>query len=327
MHSHSHPETDERTRPDAPQTPAPTSQVDAEHAELHRRFAEAVDADGLTLHKVGLALGYSPSVVSQYLKDGRYPGDLKKLRRRVAEWLQKRESRRLVGVKLVHTDVSQAIATALEVIRQTNDVGVIYGDAGIGKTSGILLYLDDNPLSVVVTLNRWTRTADAIEAAVLQRIEHGAWKRGMARGNFIVERLRDSNRLLIVDNAHKATRSGLEWLFDLHDETRIPIALVGNEEVLREIEANDQRFSRVGLKQPITSGRGKALLRHLTQQIAPAFVGKVEDLLEQVSDQHGRFRAVAKQLSLAGKLADAGMEPVAAVRSAHTRLVRHYQLA
>jgi DNA transposition AAA+ family ATPase len=272
-------------------------------------------------------IGYSASVLSQYLA-GVYSADSARFERRATDWLRARDRKKRIGVKLIESEATKTVMAALETIRRTNDVGVIYGDAGIGKTSGIALYLEENPTCIDISLTRWARNDGQIEHLVFGAIDSGAWKGNTPRAEFIVSKLQGSNRLLIVDNAHKATAAGLEWLFDLHDETRIPIALVGNEEVIRPIQANDQRFSRVGLKQPVTVTKPRALVKHLVQSVAPQFLGQVETLLEQVAEQHGRVRAVTKGLSLSATLAEAGgLDPISAVKAAHQRLVRHYELA
>jgi DNA transposition AAA+ family ATPase len=320
MHTNSHPDTDERTDPTG------TSPSDNPRS-LRELLLAAREEDGLTITKMSQQIGYSTSVLSQYLT-GIYPGDTDRFERRAADWLRARDRKKRIGVKLIESEATRTVMAALETIRRTNDVGVIYGDAGIGKTSGIALYLEENPTCVEISLSRWARNDAQIERLIFGAMDSGAWKGNTPRAEFIVSKLRGSNRLLIVDNAHKATAAGLEWLFDLHDETRIPIALVGNEEVIRPIQANDQRFSRVGLKQPVTVSKPRALVKHLVQSVAPQFLGQVETLLEQVAEQHGRFRAVTKGLSLSATLAEAGgLDPISAVKAAHQRLVRHYELA
>jgi DNA transposition AAA+ family ATPase len=319
MHTNTHPEVEERIPVRTAGEESPSS--------LRDQLLRVVEADGLTLRQVATAIGYSHAVVSQYLNGDKYPGDRQRLEKRVADWLRSRERRRLHPTKLIPSDATDCVKSALETIRRTGDVGVIFGDAGVGKSSGIVLYLDDNPTGLCINLTRWNRTAEAVERLVFHAIEHGAWKKNTSRGDFVVEKLRGSGRLLVVDNAHKATPAAIEWLFDLHDETGIPIALVGNEEVLRPIEANDQRFSRVGLKQPVPPGRLRPMVKHLVAQVAPALSGQVEHLLEQVADHHGRFRSVTKTASLAAMLSEAGhLAPVDAVKAAHLRLVRHYAL-
>jgi len=317
MHTNTHPETEERDR----------TATASEPQNLRAALAAAREEDNLSISRMAQQIGYSSSVLSQYLA-GSYPGDSARFERRAEDWLRARDRKRRIGVPLIESEATRTVMAALETIRRTNDVGVIYGDAGIGKTSGITLYLEENPTCLHITLSRWARTDAQIERMTFAAMGDGGWKGNTPRAEFLVEKLRGSNRLLIVDNAHKATAAGLEWLFDLHDETRIPIALVGNEEVIRPIQANDQRFSRVGLKQPVVVTKPRPLVKHLIASVAPQFSGQVEGLLEQVAEQHGRFRAVFKGLSLSATLAEAGgLDPASAVKAAHQRLVRHYELA
>lgn len=321
MHSNSHPEPDQRDETSPPPETKPSSTRD--------QLLSARDADGLSNNKLSQQLGYSPSVLSQYLS-GTYPGDVAKLERRVVDWLRSRERLMRGGVRLIETDATRTVASALEIIRRTNDVGLIHGKAGVGKTSGVSIYASENPTCLVITLSNWARSDRQIEGLIFALLETRAWPGNTPRGEFLVDRLRGSNRLLIVDNAHKATARGIEFLFDLHDETRVPIALVGNPEVLRHVENNDQRFSRIGLKQPVVLTKSSPLIRHLIAQTAPAMAGHVEALCEQVVERRGCARAVQKQLQLAAQIHEGAGQSLSAAQAfaaAHKRLVREYALA
>lgn len=323
MNTHSHPEPEERERAEAP--PAPTPPI-ADPTSLKATLIAARDQDELSNARLSRRLGISAATLSQYLS-GQYPGDVPKIEKRIADWLRTRERLRKGGVRLIDCPESRTVAAALETIRRTNDVGLIHGDAGVGKTSGITLYTADNTTTIMITLERWARSDRGVESLIWGAIEHRGWKSDCTRGEYIVQRLRGSSRLLIVDNAHKATAAGIEYLFDLHDETGIPIALVGNPEVLRHIESNDQRFSRIGLMQPVELKGAETMIAHIIQQLAPRFLGKVEHLAEQVVENRGCYRGVVKHTSLALTIAEAGgMAPDAAFRAAHKRLVCDYQL-
>jgi DNA transposition AAA+ family ATPase len=156
----------------------------------------------------------------------------------------------------------------------------------------------------------------------------------------MVNKLRGSDRLLIVDDAHKLTRPALQWFFDFHDATQVPVALVGTYELLDKLEDDTQRFSRVGYHEEIkhTDAGGKlvvdrALVKHLVKQLVPAANGESEslcDLAEQVAEQHGHYRSVHKQLKLAIEIkagSKADITWVQAFRAAHTKLIRKYKLS
>lgn len=337
MHNLTHPETEERHRLEAmagpadgvpPRGPVPSTPAPAEPKTLREALQKAKEADGLSNRQLAAKLRYSPSVVSQYLNGDKYPGDRDQVERRIAEFLRNRELSRHVRLRLVKSDVTEAVHAAFRTIRSTNDAGVIYGPSGAGKSTAITLYSLDNPLCMVVTLHEWCKGAGGIERLVFDAIDHGAYKANTNRGEFIVDRLRGSDRLLIVDNAHKATRAGLDWILDLHEAAVIPVALVGNEKMLGPIRSDDQRSSRVGYQEEILPKDHRKVVQHLVAQIAPGMVGKVEELLEQVACDRGRYRSVAKEISLAVRLGERLPEtPEELVKRAHALLLRPTALA
>jgi DNA transposition AAA+ family ATPase len=58
--------------------------------------------------------------------------------------------------------------------------------------------------------------------------------------------LRGTERLIVVDNANRLHFHSFQWLMDFHDATLVPIAFVGNPEVLDILRRSDQLFSRIG---------------------------------------------------------------------------------
>lgn len=324
MHSNSQPDPEDR------QITLPPSRavavLDPDRAELIDRLNKAREEDSLSTNRLARQLGYSPSVLSQYL-DNKYPGDVAAVDKRAADWLRRREQIRKGGLRIIESDVTRSVWSALETIRRTNDVGLIHGPAGAGKTCGLLHYAQSNPTVLMITLDRWARNDAQIEGLVLGQMDSRSWPGNTPRSQFIAERLVGSGRLLIVDNAHKATASGIEWLFDMHDRTEIPIALCGNPEVLRHIERNDQRFSRIGLVTEVKVKNAKPLVQHILRSVAPGLGADADDLGEQVAEHRGLFRAVKKQASLAAQIQEAAhCSPADAFRGAHKRLVRDYAL-
>lgn len=309
-----------------------------EHEESSHKADDALRAQVIALRdgpepisnsQIGRAVGYSAAVISQYLapEGCKYTGRVAELESRIRDWLRQRERERKLAVDLIECEVSNAVCAALDQVRRTNDVGLVYGDAGIGKTCAAHLYLRQNPTAVLITLSRWAADPGAIERFLLREIGDSV-KRDTRRGEYICDQLRESGRLVIVDNAHKAHRPALEWLFDFWDRTHCPVALLGNEEVMLKIEDNDQRFSRIGLKLKIEVKRPKPLIRHLIEQIVPDSGDTLSHLCEQVAEQRGRFRAVIKHLSLTQFIHDrTGVDWTKAFLAAHQRQVHHYQLS
>jgi DNA transposition AAA+ family ATPase len=131
--------------------------------------------------------------------------------------------------------------------------------------------------------------------------------RRVTRGDWIVWRLTGSRRLLIVDNAHKATLAAIRGFFDFYDATGCPVALVGNPELMDLIVNSDQRFSRVGIREDLSIANPERLVKHMIAKVAPDSGEALIEACVKVASNQGHYRAVGKQLSLAAKMIDGAL--------------------
>lgn len=295
---------------------------------LRQRLAAYQQKGGLSQRTIGAKLAVSSSVVSQWLA-GSYPGDVPKLERKVREFLDNEGRRRQAGVETVECPQTMEIRQGLEVIRRTNDVGVIMGEPGVGKTRGIELYRNENPLAILFHVRSWTCDKLAMEGAMTEAVE--GWDKKTRRSVWLVQRLANSDRLLIVDDAHKLTRPALQWIFDLHDATGIPIALIGTFALEDKVADDPQRYRRVGYRTELTPDDPAELVGHLVRTLCPGVNGeraKLEELASAIAGRRGHFGDVHKQLKLAGeiKAKTSSLTWEKAVRAAHTKLFRDQPL-
>lgn len=295
--------------------------------ERFRQLREA-DPDLYSNNKLARRLGYgSGSIISQWLNDGgnQYPGDIQRLEARAAEFLRSVEIRRQSGIETVAAGIYAELKSALEYIRQTGGVGAVYAESGEGKTRGLELYLRDNPRSVLFHVRSWTRDMGSIVGALFSAVGSRGYDHRTKREDFLVHKLRGSDRLLVVDDAHKLTSSALQWLYDFADESHCPLALVGTPELQKRVNADGQRASRTGIAWEIEcAGRGP-LLKHLVNELVPEAkeAGELEelvDLCEEATEDFGHFRNAEQQLRMARrqKLADAKLTWAQAFKQAGT---------
>ncbi|MBC8009946.1 MAG: AAA family ATPase [Burkholderiales bacterium] len=312
------------TRPPFATGPGPTIKpfTEAIRAALDTYRTE----HGLSLTQLGRELGINSSHVSKYLA-GKPEGDVPRLESTIEDVLKNAATRRREKKALFETPASRSIHSACELIRKTNDVGLVHGPAGLGKTSGVALYAGENPSAIVLTLSKWSGQADGIQAAVFAALESRGKTPGMRRAEWLVERLRGSNRLLVIDNAHRLTHGALQWLFDFQDATECPIALVGNPEVLAKIRENDQQFSRIGLLRAIKPTEVATLAKQMLQRLCPDHAPVLQDLATKVAGERGHLRALKKHLLLMPEFFTAAQsDPRKAFLMAHTQVVSDYQL-
>ncbi|MEI8289831.1 MAG: AAA family ATPase [Verrucomicrobiota bacterium] len=290
-------------------------------------------ADELSISKLARKLGYSSSVVSQYLAEEgiKYEGDLVKLEKGVDDFIRNELRRKVSGVETMDSFQVQELRKALEYIRKTNDVGIVLAEAGVTKTRAVDHYVATNPLSILFRARQWAKDVPSVEAVVFEAVK-GGWDGQSKRVKHAIKKLTGSDRLIIVDDAHKLNRPALQWFFDFHDETLCPIAFVGIYELEEKLEDDAQRFSRVGLRWEIKPENPRELINHLIRSLCHNITTPDQRTLfaycEQVAEQHGHFRSVHKQLKVAAEIRE-GKPSITweqAFKSAHQMLVRKYPL-
>jgi DNA transposition AAA+ family ATPase len=312
---------------------------------LRQKLLELREQPGWSNNAIAKKMGVNSSLVSQYLNDAGcvYDGDVPKLERSINDLLENEARRRASGVETTQSAITEQIRDAFEYIRKTTDIGVILAESGDGKTRGIEHYIHGekktgaggHPTAIHYRTFVWSNDLKSVEMTMFELAGKKDWDKFSKRTLNTIKNLRGSERLIIVDDAHKLTRPALQWWFDFHDATLCPIAFVGTFELLDKLEDDPQRFSRVGLHFEITNDNGRdidrALIKHLVSSIAPHANGELAelvDLCEQVAKEHGHYRSVHKQLKVAVEIKSGKpkLSYVEAFRSAHTMLVRNYNL-
>ena len=313
--------------------------ADPETKRQMQEFREAGDGTRpYTLEELARLLGSNTAQLSKYLstKEGVAPvGDVGRLES-VARDVMRAAARRAARVsqEVFDTPVVSQVHAVLETIRKTGDVGLIHGPAGIGKTQALARYQEENPSTIAIVCYRWASGPSDLTYRVFDSMDTRKYPGNVKRIEWILERLRRSERLLVVDNAHRLSVNGLAWLFDFHDETGCPLALVGNPEVLEAIRKNDQQFSRVGLMREVSLGKKDKLqgnLAGIAERMCRRHLNddgeEIRDLCVRVLSERGYLRALDKHLRLVvemlpnfkGEMRDAFL-------AAHTQVVSDYRL-
>jgi DNA transposition AAA+ family ATPase len=305
-----------------PTTPIPVSPA---NPELRKRFLDWFGEQSPAPSNAALAkmLGANSTQVSKYRHD-RFQGNIEKFEAALADFLKSDSSRKKIASELFDTQVTDEVASILNLIRATNDVALIYAPAGKGKTSASMLFAARNASSVYIRLDAWNANPSGVAARLFQAVDNQSWPGNVNRTQWIADRFAGSNRLIILDNAQRLTAHGLTWVFDFHDATECPIAFVGPDEVLNKIRLNAQHFSRVGIVHEI--GKSKDGNQVVTNMIAlhmPDGMGHVEELALAVLKGPGHSRSLKKQLLLAAELMDGGIsDPEQAFAAAGQKLIR-----
>ena len=302
--------------------------------ETDRQLAEELtdyrQSQGLTNHVLGQRLGVSATFISEYLND-RLQRDPKDFSERARNILRALRARLEDATNLFETSVSKNIAGRIDMARRTQDVMLIVGPSGEGKTCGAKLYVARNPGTIYFELASHQRTGNQVMSLLFSKLERrNDWKGNTSRADFVTQQLRGSSRAIICDEAHLLEASGRQTLFCLTRDTGCAVVLVGNPEILDKIRRNEQHFSRIGVKgEPLLSGKEipAVSLQIATQFSTAEFADEVADLVAFVATKPGRMRAVRKNIILAYEIHQkTGSDARKSFRDAHRNLVRDYAL-
>lgn len=205
--------------------------------------------------------------------------------------------------QFIQTQTSSTVYASLTYAHKFKDIALVVGGAGIGKTTTIREYQKHNRSVHLVECTPNNTTKGGVLRAITMRL-------GMhiPRGNVdlleshIVKNLKNTDSLIVLDEAQFLSMSAIETVRRIHDETDIGVALVGNEKVrnqmigTRRAQEFAQLYSRIG-KQVKLNKTKKADVLAILQSYD---LGEPEqELLVKIAKQPGALRQMKKVLRMA----------------------------
>jgi len=224
-------------------------QVLRDHIKLNR----------LTYREVSKQIGCAESTLSEVLKGSYKRADPSPILRKLNSWIDDDERRRQKTRPLGFYPTSvfetiRALATLAKSNGRTPDshrnpiveheppkIAIGYGPAGVGKSIGARALHAEDPLSIYIRIEQKSGTDSGIANLIIDAMGIRGAKRGRGAVGFVLEKLKDTGRLLIVDEAHRVKFSGTELIRDLADVCGIPILMLATEAVYMKLTETRQR--------------------------------------------------------------------------------------
>ncbi len=280
-------------------------------ADELRALVQEAQSDGLSQASIAKQAGLSPSALNQWLKEA-YKGDNTAIEMHLEGWVESCRDRELMPIPQspdwVTTPTGERIINALSYAHSMGDIAVVYGGAGVGKTSALKHYQSIRPNVWLVTISPATSTAPAALEEIAYALGNRTPPIGAARiKRDVVRRINGTRGLLVIDESQHLSVIALECIRSLHDEIGIGLVLSGNEMVYSRLTGGNrsatfaQLFSRVGKRVHLTSPS--------TADVAAVANGwsvegkRERRLLEKIAASPGALRGVTKTLRLASVLA------------------------
>jgi len=194
--------------------------------DLREELRKYLDDNDLPATQVAREIDLSPATISSWMS-GTYKGRVERIDTAVESYLIRK-----AGGPTKHTDrvVQTSVRSRLCGMAQTchtqGSMGLAIGVAGIGKTLACRHYRDSNPGVILLEIDfgftAWAMMSELHKAVGFDG--SGGMHRQMLD---IVERLKGSNRLIIIDEAEHLPYRALEMIRRVYDHTGVGVLLVG----------------------------------------------------------------------------------------------------
>lgn len=230
--------------------------VDAARARLNAHKTETKRSWG----DLAALIGIPPGTLSNF-GTGNYAGDNVRIAATVERWFASEEEQAAIRASApISAPRFQMTRAAREITNllhwsKRGKIGVAATSPGFGKTSTLVQYQADVPQVWLVTMAPSTAGVATMLTEILDAMgEKDARGSPQMLTKRVKERVRNTNGLIILDDAQHVSEKALEELRGINDTTGIGIALSGNAGLLGKLEGGSrsvafaQLFSRLSLR-------------------------------------------------------------------------------
>lgn len=273
-------------------------------SEFIERITQFLKVSGWKANRLARSSGISTAVLSQFMS-GKYPGDNDSVRLKIMSVLERefdKMNTREFNPDFIETSISKRFNDVANVCRLENDLGVIYAEAGLGKTEAARQYISKRTDVILIEADPGY-TASVLIHELYSRLGNSGKPDLHSMMVECIEHLTGSGRMIIIDEAEQLPYKALESIRRVHDKARVGVLLVGMPKLLANLRGlrgeYAQIYSRVGIS---------AKINHLTQEdtklIISRILGDKKDLWRVFHKESGGitrrlFKLIKRSLSIA----------------------------
>ena len=267
---------------------------------LQQKLVEFKAKSGMNQTMLARGIGVSPASISMYLNDtyAEKGGNYETIEPKIEAFLEVQESKAQheeLVLGFVSTKTTRRISEVMRDAHEAGDTVVIYGQAGLGKTQAVKNYCEKNPAAILIEAN------PSFTALVLMRKLAAAAKVstvGSLNDLFesVSDRLRDSGRLIVVDEAENLPLRALEIIRRLHDDTGCGLVLSGMPRLVANLRGKHGELVQLYSRVSVALNLGDSMPDEELEQIARAAMPEADDetIAELVKHSNGNTRRMSK---------------------------------
>ncbi|ELN4045909.1 AAA family ATPase [Klebsiella pneumoniae] len=284
---------------------------------IHVELNDLMTRKGYSQTQVAKAIGKSTAVINQYLQ-GKYAGDVPAIDALARSFINReveKEKSQKITARFVPTVTSRKGMDVIRYAHLDGDLNVIYGAAGLGKTMILREYAAQHRDALLIEADPgYTARVVLEELCGLLGIS----KRGNMHelSEACIAALRDSGRLLMVDEAENLPYRALETLRRIHDKSGIGLVLAGMPRLIINLKGKrgeyQQLYSRVGFALCIGDSLPQSDITDIAVSMLPgAGSQEVSEALFKASHGNARrlfklVRGVSRHSEISGNAVSAG---------------------
>ncbi|ECC5191151.1 AAA family ATPase [Salmonella enterica] len=251
--------------------------------DIITQLKDVMDAHGYSQGQVARAIGRSSATMNQYVQ-GKYNGDIADMEERIGHFLRRvREKQNALRIdeRFVSTPTASKGLEVLSYAHLESEICVLYGAAGLGKTMILKEYArrDDTVIFIEADPGFTARTLLEELCGRLRLSKNGNIH---ALIEVCVEKLKDSGRLLVIDEAELLPYRALEVIRRLHDKAGIGVVLAGMPRLIVNLKGKRGEYAQLYSRVALALDLGNALARQDFDQIAVDLMPEAED--RKISD-------------------------------------------
>ena len=286
-------------------------------AEARAALADFMRRSGKSQRQISRETGLSTSVISQFLNSS-YSGDNEEVARTISQYLTISKKRlNIVSATQFYPELhnTKDVLFTCFYAHQHNEIALVTGDAGAGKTTALHHYTNISTGVIFVTANACTTSATAVLGLICKELGQRIPGRKAMLMDVLVEQLKGSNRLIIIDEADHLSLDALQAVRNINDLAGVGIVLSGNDKIYRQMLAGRRSYEFDQLRTRIVV-RKKVINDYTVEEMTAIFPGLNHDCIGYLLRL-----ANAESLRTAKKLYEVTTEFAAAQGSALT--VKH----
>ncbi len=233
------------------------SEADIEGAVRQIKFWLNKPGKGRSKAALARIAGISPAAVGQILS-GRYPADPSAHLEAMTAAVDREQEREREPAEIPYTETSVAkmVRSVIRRAHQDRDFGIFAGRVGVGKTVALRHYAAEHQTTAVLIEAYPGAGAPVVLRLIASSVNALITRRTVADTTAaIVETLRGSDRVILVDEAETLTPQALLHLRRISDAARVGVVLAGTPGLMALVHDPDGKFgqitSRIGWWPPL----------------------------------------------------------------------------